>query len=79
MGIRLNEKRTFHLLRAYHLTGRCVGCNECERACPMEIPIGLLNHKMAMVMEESFGFRAGVSVATSPIVTVLSGEYKEQV
>jgi len=29
------------------------------------------------VMEESFGFRAGVNSAPSPIVTVLSGEYKE--
>ncbi len=47
MGIGLNEKRTFHLGRAYHLAGRCVGCNECERACPMEIPIGLLNQKLA--------------------------------
>jgi hypothetical protein len=43
----------------------------------MEIPISLLNRKMAKVMEESFGFRAGVNVAPSPIVTVLSGEYKE--
>jgi coenzyme F420-reducing hydrogenase delta subunit/ferredoxin len=77
LGIRLNEKRTFHLGRAYHLAGRCVGCNECERACPMDIPIGLLNRKMADVMEESFGFHAGVNVVPSPIVTVLSGEYKE--
>jgi len=77
MGIRLNEKRTFHLLRAYHLAGRCIGCNECERACPMKIPIGLLNRKLAMVLEESFDFRAGLTMAPSPIVTVLSGEYKE--
>ena len=77
MGIRLNEKRAFHLGRAYHLAGRCVGCNECERACPMEIPIGLLNRKMADVMDESFQFRAGMKVASSPVVTVLSGEYKE--
>jgi Fe-S oxidoreductase len=47
LGIGLNEKRTFHLGRAYHLAGRCVGCNECERACPMNIPISLLTQKLA--------------------------------
>ena len=38
MNIEINEKRTFHLGRAYHLAGRCVGCDECERVCPMEYP-----------------------------------------
>jgi coenzyme F420-reducing hydrogenase delta subunit/ferredoxin len=77
LGIGLNEKRTFHLGRAYHLAGRCVGCNECERACPMNIPIGLLNQKLAEEIEAAFDHRAGITVAPSPIVTVLSGEYKE--
>jgi coenzyme F420-reducing hydrogenase delta subunit/ferredoxin len=77
LGIGLNEKRTFHLGRAFHLAGRCVGCNECERACPMGIPIGLLNQKLAEEIESAFDFRAGLTVSPSPIVTILSGEYKE--
>jgi coenzyme F420-reducing hydrogenase delta subunit/ferredoxin len=77
LGLGLNEKRTFHLGRAYHLAGRCVGCNECERACPMDIPLSLLNQKLANEIEKTFGYRAGVAVVPSPIVTVLSGEYKE--
>jgi coenzyme F420-reducing hydrogenase delta subunit/ferredoxin len=77
MGIGLNEKRTFHLGRAYHLAGRCVGCNECERACPMDIPISLLNQKLTSEIEKAFSHRAGLAVVPSPIVTVLSGDYKE--
>jgi len=77
MGIGVNEKRTFHLGRAYHLSGRCIGCNECERACPMDIPISLLNQKLASEIHKSFNYRAGLTVVPSPIVTVLSGEYKE--
>ncbi len=77
MGIGVNEKRTFHLGRAYHLAGRCIGCNECERVCPMNIPIGYLNRKLAQEIKKTFGFRAGLAPVLSPIVTVLAGEYKE--
>ncbi len=78
LGIGMNEKRTFHLGRAYHLAGRCVGCNFCEQACPMDIPISLLNQKLAGEIEKAFGFRAGLAVASSPIVTVLPSGYQEE-
>jgi ferredoxin len=71
INIELNEKRTFHLGRAFHLAGRCVGCDECERVCPMNIPIGLLNRKLIKEVEATLGYRAGLSPAPSPITTVL--------
>jgi formate hydrogenlyase subunit 6/NADH:ubiquinone oxidoreductase subunit I len=74
MNIEINQKRTFHLGRAYHLAGRCVGCNECERVCPMDIPISLLNQKIAKEMFTEFGFEAGREPAPSPINTILSIE-----
>jgi L-lactate utilization protein LutB len=76
MNIEINEKRAFHLGRAYHLAGRCVGCNECERVCPMEIPISLLNLKLAQEVESAFGYQAGLKVAPSPITTSLVEEPK---
>ncbi len=74
MGIRLGEKRAFHLGRAYHLAGRCIGCDECERVCPMNIPISLLNRALAREVEAAFGYRAGLEAEPSPITTVLSEE-----
>lgn len=71
MGIGLSEKRAFHLGRAYHLAGRCVGCNECERVCPVGIPISLLNRRLAREVEAAFGFRAGLEARPSPLVSVL--------
>jgi len=76
MNIEINEKRTFHLGRAYHLAGRCVGCDECERVCPMDIPISLLNRKLAQEVEAAYGYRAGLTVAPSPITTPLVEEAK---
>lgn len=74
MGIEIDEKRTFHLGRAYHLAGRCIGCNECERVCPMSIPISLINHKLAQEMKNYFNYEAGLAIQPSPLVTILGGE-----
>ena len=48
----------WNLVRALHLAGRCVGCGECERACPSDIPLGLLNAKLAQVVAQRFDYRA---------------------
>ena len=76
MNIEINEKRAFHLGRAYHIAGRCVGCNECERVCPMDIPISLLNAKLAQEVVDAYGYQAGLTVAPSPITTPLVEEAK---
>jgi formate dehydrogenase subunit beta len=52
----------WHLVRAMHLAGRCAGCAECERACPMDIPLNLLNRKMAKELKELYEYEAGFEV-----------------
>jgi coenzyme F420-reducing hydrogenase delta subunit/ferredoxin len=74
LGIGINEKRTFHLGRAFHLAGRCVECNECERVCPVGIPISLLNRKLAQEMENLFDHSAGEHPHPPPLVTILGGQ-----
>jgi ferredoxin len=55
----LSEKAFFHVMRAYHLAGRCVECHACDQACPMHIPLSLLNRKIAKEVEALFGYTAG--------------------
>jgi ferredoxin len=52
----------WHVVRAMHLAGRCAGCAECERVCPMDIPLNLLNRKMAKELKELYDHEAGFEV-----------------
>jgi formate dehydrogenase (coenzyme F420) beta subunit len=62
----------WHLTRALHQAGRCCDCGECERACPADIPLGLLNRKLAQVVEECYEFRA----TDDPAIPAPIGSYK---
>lgn len=53
------QKAFFHIMRAYHLAGRCVECHACDQACPMKIPLHLLNRKIAKEVKSLFGYVAG--------------------
>lgn len=54
----------FHLIRAYHTIGRCIGCGECERACPVDIPLTTLYALLRKDVEELLGFEAGLDGET---------------
>jgi formate dehydrogenase subunit beta len=68
----IKEKEFFHLGRAYHLATRCVDCDECERVCPMELPLSLLNRKLAKEVQTLFHYRAGEEPTQSPLLTMLA-------
>ena len=63
---RVPEKAFFHVMRAYHLAGRCVECQACDQACPMDIPLSLLNRKIAKEVEALFGYVAGGDAESPP-------------
>ncbi len=56
----------WNLVRAYHLAGRCVECEACETACPVGIPLMLLNRSMARTVKEAFDYEAGRDPEAQP-------------
>ncbi|MCL5073008.1 MAG: 4Fe-4S dicluster domain-containing protein [Actinobacteria bacterium] len=61
-----SEGKFFQLIRVMHLAGRCVECEECERACPSNIPILKLMKKMNKEINRLFGFVPGLSIDSKP-------------
>ena len=66
IALELPEKHFFHVMRAFHLAGRCVACDACEAACPMDIPLSKLNRKLAKEVEALFGYRTGDDPQVAP-------------
>lgn len=58
----------FHMTRAMHLAGRCIGCGECERACPMGIPLSLLGKALEKEVAEMFGAEPGLDPDALPVM-----------
>lgn len=54
------EEQLFHIIRAFHVSGRCTDCGECSRVCPQNIPLHLLNRKFIKDIDTFYGeYQAG--------------------
>ncbi len=54
------EEQLFHVIRAFHVAGRCTDCGECSRVCPQNIPLHLLNRKFIKDIDNLYGaYQAG--------------------
>lgn len=64
------EEKMFHIIRAFHVAGRCTDCGECSRVCPQHIPLHLLNRKFIKDIDSFYGeYQAGAEVGSrAPIV-----------
>ena len=64
------EEKMFHIIRAFHVAGRCTDCGECSRVCPQHIPLHLLNRKFIKDINGFYGeYQAGAEVGSrAPLV-----------
>ena len=54
------EEKMFHVIRAFHVAGRCTDCGECSRVCPQGIPLHLFNRKFIKDIDKFYGeYQAG--------------------
>ena len=54
------EENLFHIIRGYHVAGRCTDCGECSRVCPQDVPLDLINRKFIKDINQLYGnYQAG--------------------
>ncbi|MDE6788318.1 MAG: 4Fe-4S dicluster domain-containing protein [Ruminococcus sp.] len=59
------EENMFHIIRAFHVAGRCTDCGECSRVCPQNIPLHLLNRKFIKDINSLYGeYQAGADTTS---------------
>ncbi|WHH60613.1 4Fe-4S dicluster domain-containing protein [Petroclostridium sp. X23] len=57
------EENMFHIIRAFHVAGRCTDCGECSRVCPQHVPLHLINRKIIKDINELYGtYQAGEDI-----------------
>jgi len=67
----------FQVVRSIHLAGRCTDCGECERACPVNIPLRSLTREMYDIVDDLFDCQAGSDKDTPPLMTAYEDEEAE--
>ena len=70
------EEQLFHIIRAFHVSGRCTDCGECSRVCPQNIPLHLLNRKFIKDIDTMYGeYQAGeTDEGKTPLTSYTEGD-----
>jgi formate dehydrogenase subunit beta len=67
----------FQVIRNIHVAGRCTDCGECERVCPVNIPLRSLTREMYDIVGELFKFKSGMDKDAQPLMAHYEQEEAE--
>jgi ferredoxin len=65
-GLLAPDFPTFHLIKAMHMTSRCIACRQCELSCPADIPLTVLYDLLRRDVAELIGYVPGAQLDTGP-------------
>jgi ferredoxin len=74
---RWQDNLIFQITRNIHVAGRCTDCGECERVCPVNIPLRSLTREMYDIVGELFKFKSGMDKEAQPLMTHYEQEEAE--
>jgi formate dehydrogenase subunit beta len=74
---RWQDNLIFQIIRNIHVAGRCTDCGECERVCPVNIPLRSLTREMYDIVGELFQFQSGMDREAQPLMAHYEQEEAE--
>ena len=77
-SVNISENAAWNIMRAFHLAGRCIGCGECERVCPADIPLTKLNKKLEKDVYEMFEYKPGTNIDEKPLLSMFKPDDPEE-
>ena len=63
--------------RVMHMAGRCTGCGSCKQACPVDIPLHLLQWSMMEDIRKDFGKEPGSIDSKGNVLSTFQAGDKE--
>jgi formate dehydrogenase subunit beta len=75
---RWQDNLIFQVVRNIHVAGRCTDCGECERVCPVNIPLRSLAREMYGIVDELFQFKSGMDKEALPLMAHYEQEEAEE-
>jgi Na+-translocating ferredoxin:NAD+ oxidoreductase RnfC subunit len=77
-SVNISENTAWNIMRAFHLAGRCIECGECERVCPVGIPLVELNKKLEKDVKEMFDYTSGLDAENKPLLAMFKPDDPEE-
>jgi ferredoxin len=65
-GLLVPDFPMYHLIKAMHMTTRCVACRQCETACPAEIPLTVLYDLIGADVADLIDYIPGADIDSAP-------------